>query len=212
MEARAAVAAEEAERLLGELAAERAGREQLQGEAARLVAEAEDRAALAAQNARLAADLDGAEADRDRLRDDLVRLEDQLSEQAREFERLSAERAEAARRDPEPAFSRRMPGNLVEPRTAAQAVLDQPSPAPGAMLVIRARPTIESETDPESLRADLEAWLSYAQDRYRALVAQAGGVEAQIRAARDDLTVLHRDLAIGQWGDEDEGDDEFPFG
>jgi hypothetical protein len=80
------------------------------------------------------------------------------------------------------------------------------------MLVIRARPTMASGTDADTLRADLEDWLSYAQERYRALIAQAGGVEAQIRAARDDLAVLHRDLAIGQWGDDDEGDDEFPFG
>jgi golgin subfamily B member 1 len=209
MEARAA-AAEEVERLRGELAEERAGREQIRAEAARLGAEVEDRAALAAQNARLAADLDGARAECDRLRDEMARQEDRLSEQAREFDRLAAERAEAARRDPGPSFARGLSTNLVEPRAAPRAVLDQPSPAQGGMLVIRARPAMETEADPESLRADLEAWLSYAQERYRALIAQAGAVESQIRAARDDLTVLHRDMAIGQWGDE--GDDEFPFG
>jgi hypothetical protein len=70
---------------------------------------------------------------------------------------------------------------------------------------VPARPESSSCPDPEAFRVALLRWLAWAAHALQELIARTGRLESEIQDARNELDLLNRDLALGEWGlDEEE--------
>ncbi|MBV8269417.1 MAG: hypothetical protein JO252_24095 [Planctomycetaceae bacterium] len=68
-----------------------------------------------------------------------------------------------------------------------------------------ARPESDSYPDPEAFRVALLHWLAWAAHALQELIARTGRLESEMHEARNELDLLNRDLALGEWGlDEEE--------
>lgn len=114
-----------------------------------------------------------------------------------EIARLTSELAKVDRRD--------------QPGTAPLATLSQRTDTqtlPSAELP--PRPRLSPDDDPARFRLALQDWVSQAQRRRDQSTIDLANVERELVSAREQLLLLHRDVALGQWN-KDMNRVSFPF-